>query len=104
LQYIAYGWTGLVPGACRNTQVMVPINIAPWLWGWPNRFQQRMARGGSGIILLGPYTPGDPGTSGIDTVALLTQVPARFSGAIWTNRIELIGPVLKRAATMRDEE
>ena len=44
------------------------------------------------------------GTSGIDTLALLNQVPADFSGAIWTNRIELIGPVLKQAATMRDED
>jgi glycerophosphoryl diester phosphodiesterase len=104
LQYIAYGWTGIVPQACRNTQVMVPINVAPWLWGWPNRFQQRMADAGSGIILLGPYASGDVGTSGVDTLALLHQVPASFSGAIWTNRIELIGPVLKQGATMRDED
>lgn len=104
LQYIAFGWTGIVPSACRNTQVMVPINVAPWLWGWPNRFQQRMAIAGSGTILLGPYTSGDLGTAGIDTLALLNQVPASFSGAIWTNRIEFIGPVLKRGATMRDED
>jgi glycerophosphoryl diester phosphodiesterase len=104
LQYIAYGWAGIVPPSCRDTQIMIPINVAPWLWGWPNRFQQRMARAGSGIILLGPYASGDVGTSGIDTLALLNQVPASFSGAIWTNRIELIGPVLKQGATMRDED
>jgi glycerophosphoryl diester phosphodiesterase len=104
LQYIAYGWTGIVPAACRNTQIMVPINVAPWLWGWPNRFQQRMSGAGSGIILLGPYASGDVPTSGIDTLALLNRVPASFSGAIWTNRIELIGPVLKQGATMRDED
>lgn len=29
--YVAYGWTGLMPDACRSTVVMVPANVAPWL-------------------------------------------------------------------------
>lgn len=95
LRYAALGWTGHVPAACRDTVVMVPINIAPWLWGWPNRFQQRMADAGSEIILLGPYSSGDPGTAGLDDVDLLRRIPANFGGYIWTNRIEIIGPALK---------
>ena len=91
-QYLGLGWTGITPEACRNTKVMIPINIAPWLWGWPNLFQQRLADAGSEVVLLGPYAAGDPGTAGIDTLDQLAQIPAAFSGYIWTNRIERIGP------------
>jgi glycerophosphoryl diester phosphodiesterase len=28
LRYIAYGWTGAMPGECRSTVVIVPINVA----------------------------------------------------------------------------
>lgn len=93
LQYAGLGWTGFVPEACRNTTIMVPINAAPFLWGWPNLFVERMAAQGSQIILLGPYSSGDPGTAGIDTPELLAQVPEQFSGYIWTNKIETIGPL-----------
>lgn len=96
LRYAGYGWTGIVPAACRDTKVMVPINVAPWLWGWPNRFLQRMEDAGSEVILLGPYTSGDPGTAGLDDPALLEKVPQGFGGYIWTNRIEVIGPALAR--------
>ncbi len=96
LRYAGYGWTGIVPAACGDTKVMVPVNIAPWLWGWPNRFLQRMENAGSEVILLGSYTSGDPGTAGLDDPALLEKVPQGFGGYIWTNRIEVIGPALAR--------
>jgi glycerophosphoryl diester phosphodiesterase len=101
MQYFALGWSGYVPPPCRDTQVMVPINIAPWLWGWPHRFQQRIADAGSQIILLGPYGAGDPGTAGIDDAATLAKVPPRFSGLLWTNRIESIGPRARGAQVPR---
>jgi glycerophosphoryl diester phosphodiesterase len=94
-QYAALGWTGIVPEPCRQTMVMVPINVAPWLWGWPNLFQQRLREAGSEIILLGPYGAGDPGTAGIDDIETASAIPPGFSGYIWTNRIEIIGPALK---------
>jgi glycerophosphoryl diester phosphodiesterase len=46
--------------------------------------------------LLGPYGAGDPGTAGIDDIVTLDQVPGHFSGYVWTNRIEVIGPALGR--------
>ena len=92
LQYELLGWTGHVPDPCRNTVVMLPINVAPFVWGWPDLFLRRMAEAGSSIILLGPYTSGDPGTAGIDTPELLAQVPDSFTGYIWTNKIETTGP------------
>jgi glycerophosphoryl diester phosphodiesterase len=95
LQYIGIGWTGFVPEACRNTKVMVPVNVAGWLWGWPNLFLQRLRDNGSEVILLGPYEAGDPGTAGIDDLETLSQVPPEFSGYLWTNRIEIIGPAVR---------
>ncbi|HZY67844.1 MAG TPA: glycerophosphodiester phosphodiesterase family protein [Devosia sp.] len=95
LQYEGYGWTGIVPPTCRDTMVMVPINFAGWLWGWPNRFIQRMADAGSGVILIGPYNPGDPGTSGVDKPEEAAVVPPAFPGLVWTNEIATIAPILR---------
>jgi glycerophosphoryl diester phosphodiesterase len=95
LQYLGYGWTGIVPAPCRDTMVMVPINYAWLLWGWPNRFIQRMADAGSEVILIGPYSPGDAGTSGIDTADGAQQVPEHFPGYVWTNEIATIAPYFR---------
>lgn len=93
LNYAGIGWTGIVPDACQNTVVMMPINVAPFMWGWPNLFLKRMREAGTEVILLGPYGAGDPGTAGIDTPEQLAAVPADFAGYIWTNKIETIGPL-----------
>jgi glycerophosphoryl diester phosphodiesterase len=95
IQYLAIGWTSYVPEPCRNTAVMVPISLTLLVWGWPNLFQQRMQEVGTAVILLGPYEAGDAGTAGIDTLEQLSQVPDSFTGYVWTNRIEEIGPALK---------
>ena len=94
-QYLGYGWTGIVPAACHDTMVMVPINYAWLLWGWPNRFAQRMADAGSEVILIGPYSPGDAGTSGIDTANEVAAIPEHFSGYVWTNEIGTVAPLLR---------
>jgi glycerophosphoryl diester phosphodiesterase len=96
VRYLALGWSGHVPQACRSTLVPVPVNVAPFLWGWPSRFQARMRAVGSEVILLGPRTAGDPGSSGLDTLAQLGDIPEGFDGYVWTNRIETMGPALSR--------
>ncbi len=92
-QYVAMGWSGFLPGACRNTLVAVPGNIAPLLWGWPHRFTQRMADAGSRVILLGPYD-GAGGSAGIDFEEQLDMVPENFDGLVWTNRVETLGNLI----------
>lgn len=94
LRYIGIGWTGFVPDACRNTLVLVPINIAPWLWGWPDRFLDRTEGAGSRAFALGPYSGGDFST-GLDTPELLSRLPANYSGGIWTNEIETVAQELR---------
>lgn len=90
VRYEALSWTGYIPQACRNQIIAVPINYAPFLWGWPLRFQERMAAHNTEVILVGPYT-GSRRIIGIDTPELLARVPDGFSGYIWTNQINQIG-------------
>lgn len=92
--YLLYGWTGIVPAACRNTMVAIPIDYAPYVWGWPNRFLERMREANTDVILLGPYD-GSGFSTGIDTPELASKVPAGFSGYVWTNKVDTIGPLLK---------
>ena len=92
IRYIAYGWTGVVPPACRNAMVLVPVNVAPWLWGWPNRFLNRMTDAGSAVFVLGPYSGGEFST-GIDTPELFARLPQGYSGGIWTNEIETVARI-----------
>ncbi len=92
--YMLLGWTGIVPDACRNTTVAVPANYAWMVWGWPHKFTRRMEAANTNVILLGAMENGDIGSSGIDSVTDLKQVPEGFGGYVWTNRIELLGPAL----------
>ncbi|BBO12934.1 MULTISPECIES: glycerophosphodiester phosphodiesterase family protein [Bradyrhizobium] len=102
IRYIGYGWTGLVPAACRNAMVLVPINAAPWLWGWPDRFLARMNGVNSAVFVLGPYSGGEFST-GIDTPEAFAQLPQDYSGGVWTNEIEAIAKIAgKVAGTSRD--
>lgn len=89
LGYIATGWFGHVPESCRERLMLVPVNIAPWLWGWPNRFLARMKAADTSVFILGDYDGGDFST-GIDHAADLARLPQQFDGGIWTNRIESI--------------
>ena len=66
LGYIATGWFGRVPEACRGRVMLVPANVAPWLWGWPNRFMARMKATQTAVFILGDYDGGDFST-GIDS-------------------------------------
>ena len=81
----------MVPDDCKNTLIVVPINYAPYLWGWPLRFQNRVRQAGSKIILTGPVEWGKMTQNGFDDRKALEDLPDEFSGYIWTNKIELIG-------------
>jgi glycerophosphoryl diester phosphodiesterase len=93
--YIGYGWTGSVPAACKTTMVLVPINIAPWLWGWPDRFLQRLRDVGSSVFVIGPYHGGEF-SAGMNTSADIGRLPEHFTGGVMTDEIEKVAPLLKR--------
>ncbi len=93
VRYEALGWLTFVPQECRDTLFMLPVNYARYIWGFPNRLTARLKAHGTRVVLLGPYD-GSGFSSGIDTVSELDDVPARFDGLIWTNRVDLIGPAV----------
>ncbi|WP_066392617.1 glycerophosphodiester phosphodiesterase family protein [Neobacillus mesonae] len=93
LPYIGIGWTGIIPGACRNTQLHIPEKYAPLLWGFPNKFLNRMDSVNTRVILVA----GDGGWSeGFDSTQDLKRLPQNYNGGIWTNRIDVIAPLLKK--------
>jgi glycerophosphoryl diester phosphodiesterase len=94
IRYLALGWAGHVPAACRNSVILVPVNLAHWVWGFPHRFVARMKAAGSDVYITGPFN-GREFSTGIDSESLLRRVPADFGGGIWTNHIEAIGPLAK---------
>jgi glycerophosphoryl diester phosphodiesterase len=91
INYIAIGWTGYVPAACRGSLLLVPINVAPWLWGWPNRFLARMASAGTEVFAAGPWDGGF--SRGIDDAETFARLPKGYAGGIWTNRIDRVAPL-----------
>jgi glycerophosphoryl diester phosphodiesterase len=88
VQYIALGEAGYVPHACRNTVLFVPVNIAPWLWGWPDRFLRRMDAAGTRVFAVDDYKAG--GTKGLNDRADFKKLPNGYSGGVWTDQIDTV--------------
>lgn len=92
LRYTLVGWTGFVPRAMRNMELHLPVAYAGLLWGWPDRFLQRMERANTRVVLV-QYVNG--WSDGFDSQADLAKLPSEYTGGVWTNRIDVIGPLLK---------
>lgn len=95
LRYALTGWAGYVPAACRNTLLLLPTNVAPWLWGWPHVLQRRLGRYGTRIYAVGPYS-GEAFSAGINTPDELRMLPSGYAGGIWTDRIDVISELLAK--------
>jgi glycerophosphoryl diester phosphodiesterase len=95
LRYIAFGWTGLVPQACRNSLILVPVNYASLLWSWPDGFINRMKRVSTDVFVVGRYD-GRDFSSGIDSADALKLLSAWPRAGIWTNRIDRIAPMVRK--------
>lgn len=97
LRYAALGWSGYVPATCRATLFMLPANYANLAWGFPNRLTSRLTANGTMLVMLG-NNDGSGFSTGVDDVETLRTLPARFDGAIWTNRIDRIGPAVRHGS------
>ncbi|WP_282138689.1 glycerophosphodiester phosphodiesterase family protein [Rossellomorea aquimaris] len=91
LSYEALSWTGYTPDSCKNTQIHIPEKYASYLWGFPDKFINRMEDVNTRVILVA----GDGNWSeGFDEKADLERVPESYKGGIWTNRIDRIAPII----------
>ena len=102
-RYLAIGWIGAIPQACRNTVMMVPLNYRRAVWGWPNLFVERMARANTSVILIGNFERHSdrPGMNAIDTSAQLAVLPRDYAGQIFTSRIDVTGPAARARGLIR---
>lgn len=92
--YVAVGWTGWVPDACGDSVLLVPANVAPWMWGWPNRFLHRMDGADSEVVLIGDWG-GEGFTRGFDEPAMLDALGDDYGGGIRTDRLEHLAPAVR---------
>lgn len=95
--YLLTGWYGKVPEPCRNTLVMVPTDFGWVLWGWPNRFLERMQKAGTQVYAGGRADFDLQSVEGLDDTAHLDRLPEDWKGGIMTDRIDVIGPALESA-------
>ncbi len=89
------GWMGITPRQCERRMILIPLDYVHWLWGWPNRFVQRMTRIGSAVYIVGNRKGNS--ADAIDTSSDLARVPDHFMGGVWTNEIQYIGAALNRS-------
>ncbi|MDQ0112635.1 glycerophosphodiester phosphodiesterase family protein [Paenibacillus harenae] len=91
IPYLAVGWTGYVPGACTHSELHIPDKLAPLLWGWPDKFLNRMDKADNRVIVVGG--DGSDFSSGFDSTEDMNRLPAVYTGGIWTNRIDRVAPI-----------
>lgn len=95
IAYTLLGWTGYIPESMRETQVFMPVRYARYLWGWPTKFMQRMASVSTRVVLV---RGAGKWSEGFDREEDLRQLPAGYTGYIWTNRADRIAPLLSRVS------
>jgi glycerophosphoryl diester phosphodiesterase len=99
--YRAQGWIGLTPAECKDGTLMIPLN-RQWAYaGWPNRLMARMAAVGARVIVTGPLS--GPGRTGLDLPEQIGEIPASFTGYVWVEDIQTIGPALRPALNRRNQ-
>jgi glycerophosphoryl diester phosphodiesterase len=86
-QYVIAGWTGFMPSSCKKTALLIPENLAPYLWGWPHRFHQRMRAAKIDYFLV--RLSKERHMMGFDSVEELPKIEF-YGGGIWTDRIEAL--------------
>ena len=87
ISYELLGWTGYIPEAMRETQFQIHLKYASYIWGWPDKFLNRMSKVNTRVILVN----GDGGWSeGFDSEDELKLIPKGFNGLIWSNKADRV--------------
>lgn len=92
--YMKTGWLTLVPEACENGTLLVPLNRQWMFAGWPNRTIARMEEVGARIVVVGPYDD-EHVTYGLDLPEQFHDIPSSFNGYIFVDDLYILGPALR---------
>jgi glycerophosphoryl diester phosphodiesterase len=87
IRYELLGWSGYIPKEINNMEIHIPLNYAKYLWGWPNKFVERMESVNTRVVIV---EGNGEWSEGFDTLESLEKIPKGYNGYVWTNRIDTI--------------
>ena len=86
---------GSVPESCANGVMLLTLDeLGFTLWGWPNRFLDRMAKAKTTVIIAQDVADGK--IKGLTDVSQYGEIASGFNGYVWVDKIEELGPALRR--------
>lgn len=85
LKYELLGWTGYIPDEIKNMEIHIPLKYAKFLWGWPEKFVERMDSVNTKVVIV---EGNGKWSEGFDEPSSLEKIPEGYSGYVWTNRID----------------
>jgi glycerophosphoryl diester phosphodiesterase len=94
-EYRASGITGSIPRSCADGWVILTLDdLGFTLWGWPNRFLDRMAKANIRVIVAQDVE----GTKikGLTEARQYGEIASSYNGYVWIDKIEELGPALRR--------
>ncbi|MGL5838108.1 MAG: hypothetical protein ACRCY3_06345 [Sphingorhabdus sp.] len=86
---------GSVPQSCVDKVMLLTLDdLGFTLWGWPNRFLDRMAKADVRVIIAESVE--NDRIKGLTEPRQYARIAKGFNGYIWVDKIEELGPALKR--------
>ncbi|MFN7324812.1 MAG: hypothetical protein ACK5SM_08715, partial [Sphingomonadales bacterium] len=86
---------GSVPQSCTNGVMLLTLDdLGFTLWGWPNRFLDRMAKAKTMVIIA--QSVEGTAIKGLTEPSQYGEIAKDFNGYIWVDKIEELGPALRR--------
>lgn len=86
---------GSVPESCANGVMLLTLDdLGFTLWGWPNRFLERMAQAQT-MVIIAQSVEGET-IKGLTEPSQYGEIAKEFNGYIWVDKIEELGPALRR--------
>jgi hypothetical protein len=86
---------GSVPVSCANGVMLLTLDeLGFTLWGWPNRFLDRMANAKTTVIIAQDVADGK--IKGLTDVRQYGEIASGFNGYVWVDKIDELGPALRR--------
>lgn len=86
---------GNVPESCANGVMLLTLDeLGFTLWGWPNRFLERMEKAKTTVIIAQDVADGK--IKGLTDVRQYGEIASGFNGYVWVDKIEELGPALRR--------